>query len=72
MYFIGFNCIVNILYHLLIFMMVESIDISNEYDTQYGVSIASINVNGFISSKEKRMQLNLWLHKNEIDTYKNI
>ena len=43
------------------------IDDNNEYDTQYGVSVANINVNGFATNKNKRMQLNLWLHKYDID-----
>ena len=45
----------------------EEFFIDNEYDIQYGMSVSSMNVNGISSSKEKRMQLNLWMHKNEID-----
>ena len=49
--------------------MIDSVYINNnnEYDTQYGVSIASVNVNGFATSKDKRMELNLWIHKYNID-----
>ena len=48
--------------------MVEEVIIENsDFDTQYGVSIACINVNGFATSKKKRMELNLWIHKYDID-----
>ena len=61
-----------ILFFIFIVMMVDYSDTSNCFnDTQNGVSICTVNVNGFSSNHErgieKRLTLSSWLKQNNID-----
>ena len=54
--------------YLYIFMMImDNVFVSNEFDTQYGIKIACVNVNGFATNKDKRMDLSIWMQKHQID-----